>query len=300
MRCVTVCPAVSSQPNLLHPMTSIIWRETAPLPVECVCGPHGVVIGEEVFVVGMASNSRSDPVLVYDIARDSWDIHSWSPTAYAALTSYYSELVLIGGEEIASNRTTNIVLVWQDGEWRPSLPPMLLPRCRASVVSSSNYIIVAGGEPSPVSCTAVVEVFDGHFWTYARSLPEKCWCMKSVLNNDALYLVGGVPQGREVFKATVQSLVDSTQKSAQSPVWTRLPQAPTVLCSMAVFGSQLLVISTVLTSISAYFPHTQSWVYVENTPTPTPLSCSLTLPTGDLMVMAEDEAWIGQLEGMGL
>ena len=117
MRCVTVCPAVSSQPNLLNPMTSINWRKTSPLPpvgrdiiglghLQCV------VIEQEVFVVGWVpeSDARGYPVVVYYIRSDSWKIHSWSPTRYAALTTYHSQLVLIGGLEIGTGMDTNRLL----------------------------------------------------------------------------------------------------------------------------------------------------------------------------------------------
>ena len=161
MRCVTVCPAVSSQPNLLHPMTSINWRKRSPLPPVggSIIPLQCAVIGQEVFVVGCVSDAGGFPVVVYHIRSDSWNIHSWPPTCDAALTTYHSQLVLIGGQEIGIGRIinrVNRVLVWQEGEWHPSLPPMTVARRYASAVSSGNIIIVAGGDIPVCLCLVLM------------------------------------------------------------------------------------------------------------------------------------------------
>ena len=158
MRCVTGCPAVSSQPNLLHPMTSINWKRTSPLPFSSAgeIFRSCVVIGQEVFVVGWLLNERGWPVMVYHINSDYWAIHSWSLMHHAALTTYHSQLVLIGGEEIATGRATNTLLVWQNGEWCPSLPSMTVARRRAAAVSSGKHINVAGGVTNITSVSVCV------------------------------------------------------------------------------------------------------------------------------------------------
>ena len=181
---------------------------------------------------------------------------------------------------------------------------MTVARRSASAVSSGNLIIVAGGETSPgslpVSSTDVVEVFNGHSWMMAQPLPVAWWGINLVLVNCELYLSGAMALGREVFRATVQSLVDSTENDSQSQVWTTLPPAPHLIGSIAGYNNKILAFEEGLsrTAICAYFPHTQSWVHVEDAPNYIYYSCTLTLPTGDLMVVTHDEAWIGQLEGM--
>ena len=251
---------------------------------------------------GWVPDARGYAVVVYHIRSDSWNIHSWPPTHYAALTTYHSQLVLIGGVEIGTVVATNGVLVLQEGEWRPSLPPMTVARHRASAVSSGNLIIVAGGRTSPFpSSTGVVELFNGHSWMMTQPLPVACWDMKIVLLDGELYLGGGVELDREVFRATVQSIVESTENDSQFQVWTTLP--PHLIGSIAGYNDKVLSLEEggrSRAAISAYHPHTQSWVHVEDAPAPIPFlrSSALTLPTGDLMLVTHDAAWIGQLEGM--
>ena len=259
--------------------------------------------------MGWETSARGWPVVVYHIRSDSWNIHSLSPTRNAALTTYHSQLVLIGGEEIGTGRLTNRVLVWQEGEWCSSLPPMTVARSSASAVSSGNLIIVAGGYTSPydlpLSSTDVVELFNGHSWMMAQPLPVACWSMNLVLVNCELYLSAATALGYKLFTATVQSIVNSTENDSQSQVWTRLPPVPDLIqsvASIAGYNNKILAFEgdLFITAIRAYFPPTQSWVLVEDAPAPNSIfhSCALTLPTGDLMVVTGDGAWIGQLEGM--
>ena len=260
--------------------------------------------------MGWTPDERGWPVVVYHIRSDSWNIHSWSPTHHAALTTYHSQLVLIGGQEIGTGTSTNRVLVWQEGEWHPSLPPMTVARRSASAVSSGNLIIVAGGDTSPDSLpwssTDIVELFNGHSWMMAQPLPLACWGMKLVILNGELYLSERVGPSHEVFRATVQSIVDSAENDSQSQVWTTLPPTPHLIASIVGYNQKVLAFKgggPSRAAISAYYPHTQSWVLVEDTPislfsNPYFRRCGVTLPTGDLMVVTDDEAWIGQLEGM--
>ena len=165
------------------------------------------------------------------------------------------------------------------------------------LLTSLQYLSVFG--------TDNVELFDGLSWKMAQSLPVASWFRCSVLHNGVWYLGGGGEQGREVFRATVQSIVDSTQRPTPSQVWTRLRSPFRVICGIVVLGQQLLAFNGDLSrhnrdEIIAYYSHTQSWVHVEDIPAvmPSSSSCALTLPTGDLMVVTDDgETWIGQLEG---
>ncbi len=84
-----------------------------------------------------------------------------------------------------------------------------------------------------MSSTDVVELFNGHSWMMAQPLPVARWDMKIVLLNGKLYLGGGLGLSCEVFRATVQSIVDSTENISQSQVWTRLPPAPHLIGSIA-------------------------------------------------------------------
>ena len=243
-------------------------------------------------------------VYIYDINRDYWGIHSIAPTYWSALTTYRSQLVLAGGREVASGSVTNSLRVFENGEWCPSIPAMPAARYGASAVSRGQHLIVAGGGSSPfvLGYTDIVEVFDGRSWSTAQSLPQRCTFMKSVVYNDVWYVCGGLEQGREVYSAPLQSIVEST-RDTQSTVWTKLPPTHHHYSSIAIFGQKLLTIGGLPTSaVHAFSPHSKSWPHVGDLPVALDSSCSFTLPNGELMTLGgntdmsnSDRVFIGQL-----
>ena len=304
--------SLSLQFDILHPLTSIQWREACRLPVK-MRDVQSVLMGHNVIVGG--GGTPGDPtamstVYIYDINRDYWGIHSIAPTYRSALTTYRSQLVLAGGFEVASGSETNSVHVFENGEWCPSIPAMTVARCGASAVSRRQHLIVAGGYIRG-GYTDIVEVFDGRSWSTAQSLPQRCAYMKSVVYNDVWYVCGGGGQGREVYSAPLQSIVEST-RDTQSTVWTKLPPTPHRYSSIALCGQQLLTIGRSLPSTSAvhvFSPHSQSWPHVGDLPVALDSTCSLTLPNGELMTLGgttdtlplvgpfSDRVFIGQLRG---
>ena len=246
---------------------------------------------------------------MYDINRDYWGIHSIAPTYRSALTTYRSQLVLAGGWEVDSHSLTNSVLVFENGEWCPSIPAMTVARHGASAVSRGQHLIVAGGYTSDSTVgdnalcyTDIVEVFDGRSWSIAQSLPQRCVDMKSVVYNDVWYVCGGIEQGREVYSAPLQSI------DTQSTVWTKLPPTHHPHSSVAIFGQQLLTIGggrrpSLTSAVHAFSLHSQSWPHVGDVPVALSSTSSLTLPNGDLMTLGgdtdahrfSDRVFIGQL-----
>ena len=265
---------------------------------------QSVVMGQNVVIGGgwaSGDTITNATVYVYDINRDNWAIHSIAPTYWSALTTYHSQLLLAGGKEVDSGSVTNFVYVFKNGQWRRSRPSMMLSCYGASAVSRERHLIVAGGIDLHDKATNTVNVFDGKSWTIAKSLPKKCRYMKSVLNNDAWYVCGGVGQGCEIYSASLQSIVDSTPGS-QSKVWTKLPPTPHQYSSVAVVSQQLLAIGggkPLTPAVHAFSPLSQSWLHVGDLPVPLGYTCSLTLPNGELMTLGGnycDKVFIGQLK----
>ena len=323
--------SLSLQFDILHPLTSIQWREACRLPVKMI-NAQSVLMGHNVIVRGGWTSSGSTAaatVYIYDITRDHWGIHSIAPTYRSALTTYRSQLVLVGGREVASGSLTNSVRVFENGEWCPSIPAMTVARKGASAVSRGQHLIVAGGCSTARytiggytiggDYTDIVEVFDGRSWSTAQSLPQRCGYMKSVVYNDVWYVCGGVEQDCEVYSAPLQSIVEST-RDTQSTVWTKLPPTPHGYSSIALFGQQLLTIGggwslrTSTSAVHAFSPHSQSWPHVGVLPVALHSTCSLTLPNGELMTLGgntgtdrvrgtcpgielSDRVFIGQLRG---
>lgn len=165
--------------NLLHPLASLEWRECCKLPVS-VYNAQAVVFGNKVFIGGGSVYSQSR-LLVYNFNKDLWDTLD-TPTQWYALATYHSQLVLVGGRDATTWKTTN--KLWALDEqcnWIQPLPAMTTKRYQASAVSVGDSLIVAGGCRSGGDPLDIVEVYDGCQWRQVQSLPRACSSMKSTV-----------------------------------------------------------------------------------------------------------------------
>ena len=146
----------------------------------------------------------------------------------------------------------------------------------ASAVSYQDYLIVAGGYSN--GCLNTVEVFDGQQWVDGH-----------------YYLMGGNFQGTSVFYTSLQSLVEkATQHPPTSPsntdqpsVWKTLTDTPHELSSTTIFGEALVAVGGCprQSSLHIYLPLTQSWLPAGKMPLGVDRTCTVTLPTGEMMVI---------------
>ena len=219
-------------------------------------------------------------------------MHTWeqikSPTIWSALAIYQERLVLVGGQDPFTRTPTNQLWVMEDeGTWTQPLPPMPTPRWGASVATIHNHLIVAGGMSIQEEYLDVVEVYNGQQWVTAQSLPRACCDMKSAILSGNWYLVGGRDQGREVFCASLESLVASTQSEVTEGVWKTLPEVHHESSSTAVWEGRLMAIGggASESDVLSYSPHTQSWVKVGDLPVTLDSVCTIVLPTEELLVV---------------
>ena len=252
----------------------------------------------------------SNIICIYDVSGNSWK-EIKSATSQHALAVYNNQLVLIGGIHHTSHALTNELWVLQE-EWTQSLPPMPTKRCNASAVGIGSHLAVAGGhEPGRFSVLPsahvfdTVEIYDGQEWKAAKSLPKPSYRMKSVLQGDTWYLMGGKEQGQEVYYASLMYLIATTNPQIAIPVWKNLPGVPFENSTPAVFMNELIAIGgkesvdlppqfsalqslqppRFTSKIHAYSTSTQSWVHVGDMPAAYCSTCATTLPSGEFFLV---------------
>ena len=191
--------------------------------------------------------------------------------------------------------TNKLWTLIEHNQWRETLPPMTTKRHSASAMEFADNILVAGGADDEARSIDAIEVYNGHYWAKAQCLPKPCRCMKSTVLNGHWYLMGGWGQGKEVYYASLDSLVASCQPSEKPlpSVWKRLPDVPHEDSSIAMFGNRLIAVGgeyPLNSSIYAYSPHIQSWVHVWDMPVKLRSTCTAVLPTGELMMIG---GWSG-------
>ena len=221
---------------------------------------------------------------IYTPTTDTWDLMD-TPVSLFALTTYRSQLVLVGGIEYVGERpgplTNKLWTLSEYDHWQETLPPMKRKRYGASAVSYRDHLLVVGGE-------SMLEIYNSRYWVETRcSLSRQCWDMKSTILNGYWYLMGGYEQEEEVCYASLDSLIQASEISQPLSVWKKLPDVPYELCSSAVLGDRLIAVGGLpLTSgIYAYSPLTHSWMHVGELPAMVSNTCTVNLPTGELMVI---------------
>ena len=232
----------------------------------------------------------------YDFTDDSWDLLVETPTEGYVLTTYKSQLVLVGGKDPTTGKISNQLWVMDEQQWDPEqqywaqpLPPMTTKCSRASAVSVDHHLIVAGGLNDKLDRLNVVQVYDGHHWKRVQPLPKAGYFMKSALLDGIWYLTGGGEQEKEIYCASIHSLIATTssKRAKQASVWKELPNVPLEWSTPIVIEKQLAVVGgyTYSSAIHVYSQSTNSWVHVEDLPVACYSTCTLVLPTGELLVV---------------
>ena len=288
------------QVDVLHPLASLEWEECRGPPSSVYDG-QAVWLKDKVYVVGGGlSGSYRDRarLYVYTPATDTWTTLD-TPVYYYALTTYHSQLVLVGGREYVrefalGNITNKLWTLSEDGQWQETLPPMPTPCVSASAVSHGDHLLVIGD--------GRVYVYNGHHWASTQHPPQRLdYSIQSTVFNGHCYLMGieeFTSQQTCVYSASLDSLLASCQPSdtsQPSSLWKRLTDVPSEWCYPVVFGNRLVAVgvrsSVTTNSLHAYSSYTQSWVHLPMGDVPRTLPsflsvCAAVLPSNELMVMS--------------
>ena len=301
------------QVDILHPLTSLEWRQCRGPPVSVSRVQNAVWLKDKVYVAGgeLLQSRRADARLyIYTPATDTWDTQIDTPVYSFILTTYHSQLVLVGGKkyisEYGNGETTNkLWTLCEDGQWQETLPP-IPTQCgsiHASAVSHGDHLFVITATDDYPSNK--VYVYNGHHWASAQHPPQRLDFMKSTISNRHWYLMGGELLGSPsqqtfVYSASLDSVLASCQPSETSQpssVWKRLTDIPHGYCCPAVFGNRLIAVKgggypITPTFLHAYSSFTQSWVHMGDGPDTSQITpCVVALSSNELMVTREQRTF---------
>ena len=252
----------------------------------------------------MTSGSLRDRARLYICtpATDEWTTLD-TPVYAFALTTYHSQLVLVGGREyvgenIVGGPTDKLWTLSEDGQWQETLPTMPTPCAYPSAVSHGNHLLVIGDDN--------VYVYNGHHWASAQHPPQRLVSIMSTIFNGDWYLMESTGT---VYSASLDSLLASCQPSETSQLsslWKRLTNVPSERCCPVVFGNRLVAVgmrftdTTTTISLYAYSSHTWSWVHTGDTAIATLSSsittlCAVLLPSNELMIVGGQTAFQSRL-----
>ena len=267
---------------------------------------EAVWLKDKVYVAGGVRfrNLRSDARLyIYTPATNAWTTLD-TPVYYFGLTTYHSQLVLVGGKvyvggNIEGECTNKLWTLSKDSQWQEILPPLPKPYGNLSAVSHGDHLLVISGDyPNKVY------VCNGHHWASAQHPPQQLYSIMSTIINGHWYLTAS---GGVVYSASLDSLLASCQPSETSEpsyLWKRLTNTPSRLCCPVVFGNRLVAVgkstdTITPSSLYAYSPLTQSWVHMVHAPLLPIFStypCAVLLPSNELIFVSGPTVYQSRLK----
>ena len=154
--------------DLLHPLATIHWEEwfKSSLLKTRTFGTRRILFKGKPYLF------TNDGILMYGYDRDSLEKVKLPTKGLYGISTYRSQIVLVGGLDPTTQLATNKVWVSDDGsKWEPSLPPLPIAHEKPLVVNTGNpeYLIVIGGRINEESID--VHVLIGEQWMWAQPLP---------------------------------------------------------------------------------------------------------------------------------
>ena len=299
--------------DLLHPLVAVQCEEydTSNLSVYCM-----TVLKDKVYFYG----EDKDNCLLY--CAPLTDLTSLSKLSlpldydvrFSALTTYQSQLVLMGGRN-SRKEFTNKVWASDDGHnWQQSFPSMLRCRCGPFAIScaSPECLIVVGGDPFDSGTMTTVEVFCHGEWTSVHDLPGVLCSysdIEGIIHNGNLHLYYSYEQG--IYFCKVESLLASSTPVGEDgracTLWRCMKCPPRcyyifysfLRFSLLSFEQQLLAVNE--ESIFVYSSYTQSWVLIGENPTGKRSLCAVTVSDYILLTTRRDDYnYLHKLKASGM
>ena len=228
------------QVDILHPLTTLKWEQCGQVPVDLLRGDSTkfVVLGEKIY---MSSGTR---------LYVSTDLNSWTelpklPVSHGTLTTYRSQLVLVGGVYPLDLTTTNKLWSLREaGVWQESLPPMPTECYQPVVVSTDPECLIVMWRDDDYYVKGlvneiVIEVLIGDQWFVAEHLTSGS-LEGGVVHNGMLY-IHGRGRGAKIFCCDFQSLIASCRHpDPNNPLrWSEIRLMYGPMISILSFRQQL-------------------------------------------------------------
>ena len=257
------------------------------MPRAMVC-PQSVTVDTVVYI---AERGWSGVILRYDPHTNNFTELQYQYCEFA-ITELSHQLVVVGGRDMSTSKTTNKVSVWSPSLWRRSwthpYPAMNTPRRLPAVSTYHQCLVVAGGcdDSGDLVSVEILDTSVSHCqWLSVTGLPVSCSLMSAAITHGTLYLLGGSLH-KKVLSVSLSALTQSAKPPA---VWRILPDAPLEgSTAIPVHGSLLAVGGSHdrqrSSAIHVYNQEKNVWNKVGNLPTEREDCAYCLLPSGEILV----------------
>ena len=271
------------------------------MPFEMRSYPGAVLYKDKVYIGGgVASLEREmQTVMVYDPKQDSYDTLPPYEYKWFSIAAVNNQLVLVGGQDVETERKTNKLGVWNEEckQWTQPLPPMTTACHSPSVASHNNrWLVVIGGfsDGTNLSKVEILDTTELGQWHSAASLPQPCNQLSSAIIGNTCYLLGGYGirgASKKVFSVSLEDLIHQAVSLHPASVatpspWKILPDTPLTYSTALSFKGVLLSVGgrEQSTDIYYYQAGSSSWIKAGELPTGRSYCAGITFPNGNLFV----------------
>ena len=220
-----------------------------------IANATAVLIGRNVYIAGGgALDFRSAQIVqVYNIDTRKWSTLPPAPQCYCEAIAININLVLIGGVESSTAKTTNMASKWlvEEEKWTQTIPPMSTRRLRPGVLLLKNYLFVFGGrgedKETLLDSFEVLNVEENQ-WSIGRGLlPQPLFGFRLGVYGDAVILtsvwIGTITPTTKSWKIPVHVLEDSVTNSSSQPIqWTPIANTPYKSSSLLTNSKQPVLV----------------------------------------------------------
>ena len=242
-------------------------------------------------------NKECQTVIVYDPQKDSSDTLPPYTYKWFSIAVVNNQLVVVGGEDVRTNKPTNQLGVWneQSKSWTHPLPPMTTACNSPSVATHNNrWLVVMGGGGNGVE---ILDTTGSGQWYQATPPPQPCYRVSTVTIGNMCYLLGGYTMrgavSQKVFSVHLDELISQavsqpagTRAPPTPSPWMTLPDTPQPLSSALTINGALLAVggNGDRTTIYHYQPSSKSWIKAGELPAGRSCCCCTVLPSGEVLV----------------
>ena len=252
--------------------------------------PQSVTVDTVVYIADRWG-SVSGVILRYDLHSQQWmetlQYQYWG----CGMTTVSSQLVMVGGHDVSTYKTTNTVGVWSTSQrrWTQPYHPLNTPRYLPAVSTYHQRLVVAGGIDASGTDLTTVEILDisvSHCqWLSATGLPVSCSRMSAAITHSTLYLLGG-SLDKKVLSVSLSALTETDKPPTQ---WRTLPDAPLEYSTAIVVHGSLLAVGGShggqrSSAIHVYNQEKSKWNKMGGLPTERDDCACCLLPSGDILV----------------
>ena len=291
---------------------NIKWEEGADAPVRYQ-GHRAVWLNGLVYVY----ENSGYTIDCYDPVNNLWISPITTSNRYFAMTTLNSKLIMAGGIKKSHYLVTNQIFIMDVGRLK-KYTKMKTARKNATANGYQGMLIITGGQDTEGSALSTTELFDSikGQWYKCDNLPQPFYLLKSVINDNILYLFEGITRGHVYSYTIISTPLDNL--SSHQLKWNtgtlqdvpRYYPAPVSVC-----GTQLLMVggnkminndeATITSDVHKFNKGSHNWEAIGHIPLPRNSSVAVGTDDNRIIVIggrgegegyASTTVWIGSFE----